>query len=175
LARKTLGPGKKQTDMVRLYFNLLFLSIFLFSCAKEEKNTVRVIATGNQENYQHFYLNLASVQVSFEESDGRTLWYELQTTEGLKDFASDSEWLLGSKNDFHNGKIKAVRFLFKEGNYFQKDGVTNEISNSVIEVTTNIDKPVNDGDVDVKVNFELEKSVIKVERSHTMKPVVSAN
>jgi hypothetical protein len=161
--------------MKNYYFSMLFASILLVSCAKDERNTVRVIAGANQENYQHFYLNLATVQAKFEESDGRTIWYELQSNPGLVDLAADNEWLIGSKNDLHNGKLKSIRFLFKDGNYYEQNGDRKEISNATIEVSADVERALNNSDADIKIDFALEKSLYELDRQIYVKPVISAN
>lgn len=161
--------------MKHLYFNILLLSVLMISCTKEENNTVRVITSGNQENYQHFYLNISSVQINYETGEGKTFWHILYFKEGVHDFANDTEWLLGSKNELPDGKIKQFRLVINEGSYFEKDGVLGEFENQGVEKIVPVDKPVTNNNVDLSVNISLEKSVVSNGRKLTLSPVFTVN
>ncbi len=161
--------------MKNLYINILLFSALLVSCTKEEKNTVRVISQGNQENFQHFVLNVSSVQLNYETSEGKAFWYIMDFQEGMEDFARDDQWLLGSKNDLPDGRIKELRIVLKDSNYFVKDGVRETFENKGMDKIIAVDRPVAGENIDLNINISLEKSMIERSRKYYLSPEISVN
>lgn len=159
--------------MRNLIYSVLFTSLLFASCRKDESNTIRVITSGNQESFQHFYLNVASVQVNYEMEDGKTFWYILDSQEGLKDFASDDQWLLGSKNELPDGNVKEFRLVLKEGNYFEKNGSRVDLQNKGVDKVITVNRPVSGGSVDLVLDLALEQSVVEKSRNYFLSPQLS--
>lgn len=153
---------------------VLLISGLLTSCKKEEENDLRLIASANAENYSHFFVNISGVQIHLQTEDGKSLYYMLDTKSGLFDLATDSEILISSKNDLPQGEVKSLKLIIKEGSYFEKDGVKHEFEKNGSETQVELNKELIES-TDLRLNFEIEKSIVARERGYQLKPVFSVN
>lgn len=156
----------------------LGLSIFIYSCSKEDSNKtvpVQFLLTDNPVAYDSVNIHIKGMRVKMQ--DDSTSWIDVNakdTTVNLLDLQNGVTMVI-AQAEIPDGRLKEVRFILDSDSYVVVNGVRHELETPSAEhagLKIKIDKDLNESLNTFTLDFDAAESVKELNGSYKLHPVI---